>query len=769
MIFDLRAKSMLAKDQTDPENHVLPKLGFFLASKDEFAKDIKNALATMSDTYETIFCDLIMLCADIIESEKFLLPNHKHIYLRASAYAIFLIDGDGEEKDFVKKKKFKVDRIGKLFRANSIVPLFGDLTFSLGSLTNKCPHWNHLKWDLERNDPEIKEDLKIKYLIDCWDLSFQEEHKFFVERLRKAHFQFNGRKEVATTEEAQNLYHLIYSILKFMSSLTNKITEQSAWKYLNPNGAIIESSIYEQSVQYNYQNEEKKILIQYISTIKALANMLQSMKNTFQPILDTHIYTEIQSFTQIQITDNYNSATKKKKHTASLLKVVKDSLHQHRTESVSTSTEVAQVNPASPTQLFFARSGLELMISEKSKGMKGGMLKEKDFKESQVVELQKFLDDSLHYAEMLSLSTTIRECSDLSNLWFKEFYLELTKQVQFRTSTSLPWILAEFILESQESNIFLDLLIPLDLYNDAAYKTLYSLKSQFIFNEIEAEINLCFDRFMFDLGKKVFTHYKKRAAILVLDAETKLGKNDLFNDTLDSSAYECILKQSNVRILGRNIDMKKVLAQIVGQYLRISIDTAISRFEASEVTYVLQLESLIETSRMTHKLLSKLLELENFDDLVKEVNQQGERGEGRIVAHIVQELVREVVPTYGFNIVTSRFLKGSVFYADPVQRPNFTNARWMFLYGAKNLSNAFSLKFGCFKDYVGEIHFASIIRLIGLPGLADVLTELTNHVTLILDNTWRRFCDTILEASPSSLQYPVDFDKLHCKSRLIHV
>ncbi|KAJ3331715.1 Cytoplasmic FMR1-interacting protein 2, partial [Kappamyces sp. JEL0680] len=410
---------------------------------------------------------------------------------------------------------------------------------------------------------------------------------------------------------------------------------------------------------------------------------------------------------------------------------VREGLCDTAAESKTASAVVERSDPISLSQLFFARSTLDLMFSEKSKGMKGGLMKEKNFKDSQVAELQKFYDDSFTYPQMMSLSTTIRDCSNLSNLWFKEFYLELTKQVQFRTSTSLPWILAEYVLESQETDILQDLFVPLDLYNDAAASTLHYLKSQYIYNEIEAEINLCFDRFMFQLGKKLFTHYKKMASIQLLDADCKTGKSFWSHGALHPDAFTSVLKQRSIRILGRSVDVNKILSQIVNQYLRLSLDTAICRFESSDITYILELESLIKSSERTHKMLSEFLELERFADILNEVDEciVPCENNGRIVTHAAQELVRDVVPNYGFNNVTSRFLRSSVFYAEPAQRPNFPNARLMYLYGAKNLSIEFSLKYGFYKDYVGELHFASLLRVVGMAGLSVITAQLSNHVS----------------------------------------
>lgn len=48
---------------------------------------------------------------------------------------------------------------------------------------------------------------------------------------------------------------------------------------------------------------------------------------------------------------------------------------------------------------------------------------------------------------------TLRECCDLSQLWFREFFLELTMgdRIQFPIEMSLPWILTDHILENKEA------------------------------------------------------------------------------------------------------------------------------------------------------------------------------------------------------------------------------------------------------------------------------------------------------------------------------
>jgi hypothetical protein len=44
-------------------------------------------------------------------------------------------------------------------------------------------------------------------------------------------------------------------------------------------------------------------------------------------------------------------------------------------------------------------------------------------------------------------------CSDLSELWYKEFYLEISKEIQFPIEMSLPWILTEHILDTDAAEL----------------------------------------------------------------------------------------------------------------------------------------------------------------------------------------------------------------------------------------------------------------------------------------------------------------------------
>jgi hypothetical protein len=61
--------------------------------------------------------------------------------------------------------------------------------------------------------------------------------------------------------------------------------------------------------------------------------------------------------------------------------------------------------------------------------------------------------------------------------------------VQFPIECSLPWMLVEHVLQSPDAGLLESVLMPFDIYNDAADYALRVLKQRFLYDEIEAEVS----------------------------------------------------------------------------------------------------------------------------------------------------------------------------------------------------------------------------------------------------------------------------------------
>lgn len=60
-------------------------------------------------------------------------------------------------------------------------------------------------------------------------------------------------------------------------------------------------------------------------------------------------------------------------------------------------------------------------------------------------------------------------------------------------------------------------LLVLDVYNDAAECGLYVLGKQYLYDELEAEVNLGFDQWAYLMAEDVYSYFKNKAASQVLD------------------------------------------------------------------------------------------------------------------------------------------------------------------------------------------------------------------------------------------------------------
>ena len=109
-----------------------------------------------------------------------------------------------------------------------------------------------------------------------------------------------------------------------------------------------------------------------------------------------------------------------------------------------------------------------------------------------------------------------------------------------------------------------------------------------------------------------------------------------------------------LQVLGRSIDLNRLVSQRVSVALQKSLDVAINRFEAHDLTGVVELEGLLECNRLTHKLLSQYLNLPSFEDMLREANWNVSAPYGRITLKVFWEVNRDFLPNFCYNAATNR-------------------------------------------------------------------------------------------------------------------
>lgn len=78
-----------------------------------------------------------------------------------------------------------------------------------------------------------------------------------------------------------------------------------------------------------------------------------------------------------------------------------------------------------------ARTMLESLICDKNSS-NGKRVYRKDIDMKHLEKMVQFLRLSYYWPYLLNLARTLEQCADLSQLWFREFYLEMTmgKRIQ---------------------------------------------------------------------------------------------------------------------------------------------------------------------------------------------------------------------------------------------------------------------------------------------------------------------------------------------------
>ncbi|XP_026675892.1 cytoplasmic FMR1-interacting protein [Diaphorina citri] len=309
-------------------------------------------------------------------------------------------------------------------------------------------------------------------------------------------------------------------------------------------------------------------------------------------------------------------------------------------------------------------------------------------------------------------------------------------------------------LENQE----LYVLYPLDLYNDSAHYALTVFRKQFLYDEVEAEVNLCFDQFVYKLSEQIFAHYKQLAASMLLDKRFRVECMAMGTYLLAyprANRYETLLRQRHVQLLGRSIDLNKLITQRINADMHKSLDLAISKFEHGDITGVVELEGLLAVNRLCHKLLSKLLGLDDYDAMLHEANHNVLAPYGRITLHIFWELNYDFLPNYCYNGATNRFIKcRGIMFTQQIHREKLPPMTHTYSWGSKQLNMAYYSIYGQYTGFVGAYHFRAMCRLLGYQGIAVVMEELLKIVTSLIQGSLLQFTKTLMDAMPKQCKLP---------------
>ncbi|KAG2543568.1 hypothetical protein PVAP13_9NG752877 [Panicum virgatum] len=346
-------------------------------------------------------------------------------------------------------------------------------------------------------------------------------------------------------------------------------------------------------------------------------------------------------------------------------------------------------------------------------------------------QLETFFYKLSFFLHILDYTATIGTLTDLGFLWFREFYLESSRVIQFPIECSLPWMLVDHVIESQDAGLLESILIPFDLYNDSAQHALTCLKQRFLYDEIEAEVDLCFDLLAQKLNEIIFTYYKSCAASTLLDSTFTYACDDGEKYFVKPLRFDAIFKLRRVMVLGRTIDLRSLITQRMNKIFRGNIDFLLERFENGDLCGVVELQQLLDILELTHQSISKFLELDSYSLMLSEMQENLSlvSYSSRFSSQIWSEMQTDFLPNFILCNTTQRFVRSIKGTHHSSQRSSASSGKPYFYCGSHDLTMAYQGLAGLYRDFFGVPHMFAVVKLLGSRSLPAIIRALLDHIS----------------------------------------
>ncbi|CAI9786641.1 unnamed protein product [Fraxinus pennsylvanica] len=498
---------------------------------------LKNAKASIPNDFswyksvEDILQVLIVFAVESLELNFALLFPECHILLRVLPVLVVLAASSEKDSESLYKR-VKINRLINIFKNNPVIPAFPDLHLSpaaiLKELSTYFPKFSaqsRLLSLLSPHElpPREAQDYQRHYLVINHIGSIRTEHDDFSIRFASAMNQLMLLRSIegADLEWAKevkgNIYDMVVEGFQLVSRWTARVWEQCAWKFsrpckdpvsTEPNEKPESFSDYEKVVRFNYSADERKALVELVSYIKSIASMMQKADTLVADAIWETIHAEVQDFVQNILATMLRTTFRKKKDMSRILSdmrtlsadwMANTSKLDSDMQSFQQGGEENRGNffyprPVAPTaaQVHCLQFLIYEVVSGGNMRKAGGLFGNSgsDIPANDLKQLETFFYKLGFFLHVLDYTATVANLTDLGFLWFREFYLESSRVIQFPIECSLPWMLVDHVIESQDAGLLESVLTPFDIYNDASQQALQVLKQRFLYDEIEAELLL---------------------------------------------------------------------------------------------------------------------------------------------------------------------------------------------------------------------------------------------------------------------------------------
>ncbi|XP_048136485.1 protein PIR isoform X3 [Rhodamnia argentea] len=721
---------------------------------------------------EDILQVLIVFAVESLELDFALLFPERHILLRVLPVLVVLATSSEKDSESLYKR-VKINRLINIFKNDPVIPAFPDLHLSPAAILKELSSYFQ-KFSSQTRlltlpaphelPPREAQDYQRQYLIVNHIGAIRAEHDDFSIRFASS---VNQLLLLKSTESADaefckevkgNVYDMVVEGFQLLSRWTARIWEQCAWKFSRPckdavsleaNEPLGSCSDYEKVVRYNYSAEERKALVELVSYIKSTGAMMQRCDTLVADALWETIHAEVQDFVQNTLATMLRTTFRKKKDLSRILSDMRTLSADWMANTSKSEPELQSLQPGgeeSKGNFFYPRPVaptaaqvhcLQFLIYEVVSGgnlrKPGGLFGNSgsEIPVNDMKQLETFFYKLSFFLHILDYTATLVTLSDLGFLWFREFYLESSRVIQFPIECSLPWMLVDHVLESHNAGLLESVLMPFDIYNDSAQQALVVLKQRFLYDEIEAEVDHCFDIFVSKLCESIFTYYKSWAASELLDPSFLFALDNGEKFSVQPMRFTTLLKMTRVKLLGRTVDLRSLITERLNKVFRENLEFLFDRFESQDLCAIVELEKLLDVLKHAHELLAKNISIDSFDLMMNEMleNISLVSYSSRLASQIWSEMQNDFLPNFILCNTTQRFIRSSKVPSVPIQKPSVPYAKPNFYCGTQDLNSAHQSFARLHSGFFGMPHMFSMVKLLGSRSLPWLIRALLDHIS----------------------------------------
>jgi len=405
-----------------------------------------------------------------------------------------------------------------------------------------------------------------------------------------------------------------------------------------------------------FSADEKLAILSLVQVLKDLNQYVQTREYLLFPILGAGVQRTLDSF-QAETVEKI-LLSKKCPESFALLNHVLAS-HLARQGGEGRGLQLGS-GPSLSQLVLLSEIGGEMCYEIDNRLRKTKIFK-KEISDKEVLrQLQAFAADAALLVHLLDRGFSLSSTADTSYLWLHEQLFDKMQANKSAVSTSLPWKLFEAQIESARQDLDLEMsLVPMHVYNKVASVNFGVMQKQYIYDELEMEADLALERMAFKIATKVYDIVKMTVSGQHLSKFVEAGvlENE---DLLPRQSVVGIVSPKVHNLLGRNVNLRKLVAQRVNKLFRENLDYLMERFEALDISQgILEFHTGYHILESAHQALSEILSIDSWDAMVKEMNENTctiSFG-SRLCVYIYKELSTVVPLYYNYYLSAAKFIE----------------------------------------------------------------------------------------------------------------